>query len=112
MVVGILNTFADLARATTLFFSVWRSIDCTPNAICGCWSIKRSCEFCGVRTSSLGFDMGGLRKIVAVTRSHKDGSTEPLPRCADTSPGATLNFDERHFERPEGKNLLRAGATE
>jgi hypothetical protein len=36
MVVGILNTFAALARATTLFFSVWRSIDCTPNAICGC----------------------------------------------------------------------------
>ena len=45
MVVGILNTFAALARATTLFFSVCRSIDCTPNAICGCWSMKISWLF-------------------------------------------------------------------
>ena len=57
MVVGILNTFAALARPTTLFFSVWRSIDCTPNAICGCWSMKMICEFCGVRTSSFGLVM-------------------------------------------------------
>ena len=42
MVVGILNTFAALASATTLFFSAWRSIDCTPNAICGWWSMKMS----------------------------------------------------------------------
>ena len=35
MVVGMLKTLAALASATTLFFSVWRSIDCTPKAICG-----------------------------------------------------------------------------
>src|SRR5258706_12620495 len=63
MVVGMLNTFAALARATTLFFSVWRSIDWTPNAICGCWSMKRSCEFCGVRTSSFGLDMLALLRL-------------------------------------------------
>ena len=40
MVVGILNTLAALASATTLFFNTCRSIDCTPNAICGCWSMK------------------------------------------------------------------------
>ena len=34
-VVGMLNAFAALASATTLFFKVWRSIDCTPIAICG-----------------------------------------------------------------------------
>ena len=28
------------ASATVLFFSTWRSIDCTPNAICGWWSMK------------------------------------------------------------------------
>src|SRR5262249_41162381 len=64
MVVGILNTFAALARATTLFFSVWRSIDWTPNAICGWWSIKIICEFCGVRTSSFGLVMGDLLRLV------------------------------------------------
>src|SRR3954468_18057742 len=64
--VGILNTFAALARATTLFFSVWRSIDCTPNAICGWWSMKMTCEFCGVRTSSFGLVMGGLLRLVAL----------------------------------------------
>src|SRR5882724_3247268 len=75
MVVGILNTFAALARATTLFFSIWRSIDCTPNAICGWWSIKMICEFCGVRTSSFGLAMGDLqRRLFGVTRSLKDGS--------------------------------------
>src|SRR4051812_7340527 len=31
--VGIANALAALARPTTLFFSVWRSIDCTPKAI-------------------------------------------------------------------------------
>jgi len=36
IVVGMLNTFAAFASATTLFFSTWRSIDWTPNAICGC----------------------------------------------------------------------------
>mgnify|MGYP000449771935 CR=1 FL=1 len=51
MVTGMSNTFAALARPTTLFFSVWRSMDCTPNAICGCWSMKMIWLFCGVRTS-------------------------------------------------------------
>ena len=54
------NTFAALARPTTLFFSVWRSIDWTPNAICGWWSMKMTCEFCGVRTSSFGLVMRNL----------------------------------------------------
>src|SRR6266702_583513 len=71
MVVGILNSFAALARATAFFFSVWRSIDWTPNAICGWWSIKMTCEFCGVRTSSFGLAMGDL----LYTRSLKNGST-------------------------------------
>src|SRR5258708_34804044 len=53
MVVGILKTLAALASATVLFFSTWRSIDCTPNAICGCWSMKMSWLFCGVRISSV-----------------------------------------------------------
>src|SRR5882757_10804808 len=66
MVVGILNTFAALARATTLFFSVWRSMDCTPNAICGWWSMKMSCEFCGVRTSSFGLIMGAPLRLLAL----------------------------------------------
>src|SRR4051794_8196362 len=66
MVVGTLNTFAALARATTLFFSVWRSIDCTPNAICGWWSMKMSCEFCGVRTSSFGLVMGVPLRLMAL----------------------------------------------
>ena len=35
IVVGMANTRAALASATTLFFSICRSIDCTPNAICG-----------------------------------------------------------------------------
>src|SRR5258708_7955904 len=69
MMVGILNSFAALARATTLFFSVWRSIDCTPNAICGWWSMKMSCEFCGVRTSSFGLAIGNLLRLVATTRA-------------------------------------------
>src|SRR5258707_10888026 len=69
MVVGILNTFAALARATTLFFSVWRSMDWTPNAICGWWSMKMTCEFCGVRTSSFGLAMGDLLTLVASTRA-------------------------------------------
>src|SRR6266581_1311240 len=69
--VGTLNTFAALARATTLFFSVWRSMDCTPNAICGWWSIKMICEFCGVRTSSFGLAIGDL----LYTRFLKNGST-------------------------------------
>jgi hypothetical protein len=43
-----LNTLADLANATTLFLSIWRSMDCTPNAICGCWSMI-SWLFCGVK---------------------------------------------------------------
>src|SRR5258705_390558 len=63
MVVGILNTFAALARPTTLFFSVWRSIDWTPNAICGWWSMKMICEFCGVRTSSFGLVTGDLLSL-------------------------------------------------
>ena len=61
MVVGMLNARAALARPTTLFFSVWRSIDCTPKAICGCWSMKMIWLFCGVRTSRyLLADMAGL----------------------------------------------------
>ena len=51
MVVGTLNTFAALASATTLFFSICRSIDCTPNAICGCWSMKSTWLLSGVRRS-------------------------------------------------------------
>jgi hypothetical protein len=31
---------ADLACATALFFSICRSIDWTPKAICGWWSMK------------------------------------------------------------------------
>ena len=57
MVVGTLNALAAFAVSTTLFFSVWRSIDCTPNAICGCWSMKISWLFCGVSTSSFGLLM-------------------------------------------------------
>src|ERR1044072_3244949 len=57
MVVGILKIFAALARPTTLFFIAWRSIDWTPNAICGWWSMMISWLFCGVRTSSFGLDM-------------------------------------------------------
>src|SRR5882762_6571458 len=64
MVVGILNTFAAFARATVLFFSVWRSIDWTANAICGWWSMKMICVFCGVRTSSFGLAMGDLLRLV------------------------------------------------
>src|SRR4051812_27744982 len=51
MVVGTLKILAAFASATTLFFKVWRSIDCTPNAICGCWSMKISWQFCGVSSS-------------------------------------------------------------
>ncbi|MCY1186939.1 hypothetical protein D9M73_278580 [compost metagenome] len=57
MVVGILKILAALARPTVLFFRAWRSIDCTPKAICGWWSRKMIWLFCGVRTSSLGFVM-------------------------------------------------------
>src|SRR5207244_2716528 len=71
MMVGTLNTFAALARATTLFFSVWRSIDCTPNAICGCWSMKMTCEFCGVRTSSFGLVMCDLLRLVCASRTQR-----------------------------------------
>ncbi|KQU90647.1 hypothetical protein ASD00_04605 [Ensifer sp. Root31] len=53
IVVGISKTFAAFARPTTLFFSTCRSIDWTPNAICGCWSMKMSWLLTGVRTSSL-----------------------------------------------------------
>src|SRR5260221_14700795 len=61
MVVGILNSFAPLARPTTLFFRVWRSIDWTPNAICGWGSMKMICEFNGGRTSSFGLVTGDLQ---------------------------------------------------
>jgi len=57
MVVGMLKARAALARPTTLFFSTWRSIDCTPKAICGCWSMKISWQLSGVRTSSFGLLM-------------------------------------------------------
>ena len=40
--VGTWKIFAALASAITLFFKVWRSIDCTPNAIWGCWSMMMS----------------------------------------------------------------------
>src|SRR5712672_1121289 len=77
MVVGILNTFAALARATVLFFSVWRSMDCTPNAICGWWSMKMTCEFCGVRTSSFGLGMGDPLRLMAL-----DSGLLSRPKCA------------------------------
>ena len=55
IVVGTLKILAAFASATTLFFSVWRSIDCTPNAICGCWSMKMSWLLSGVsRSRKLG----------------------------------------------------------
>src|ERR1700704_1587790 len=73
MVVGILNTFAALARATVLFCSVWRSIDCTPNAICGWWSMKMTCVFCGVRTSSFGLVMDDLLRLVWGLRPFERG---------------------------------------
>ncbi|MNT19845.1 hypothetical protein D3C72_1551250 [compost metagenome] len=57
MVVGTSKIFAALARPTTLFFMVWRSIDCTPKAIWGWWSMMISWLLRGVRTSSLAFDM-------------------------------------------------------
>src|SRR5712672_2240383 len=77
MVVGILNTFAALARATVLFFSVWRSMDCTPNAICGWWSMKMTCEFCGIRTSSFGLGMGDPLRLMAL-----DSGLLSRPKCA------------------------------
>src|SRR3954469_15103140 len=98
MVVGILNTFAALARATTLFFSVWRSMDCTPNAICGWWSIKMTCEFCGVRTSSLGFAMGDLQRRCCRNQFAERWLDGALPRCANTSPRATPNPGATQFD--------------
>src|SRR3977135_2082200 len=77
MVVGTLNTFAALARATTLFFSVWRSIDCTPNAICGWGSIKMSCEFWGVGPSRFGLVRGVPLRLVAL-----DLGLLSRPQCA------------------------------
>ncbi|SOZ09392.1 protein of unknown function [Cupriavidus taiwanensis] len=61
MVVGTSNTLAALASPITLFFMVWRSIDWTPKAICGWWSMMISWLLRGVRTSSLAFDMTILR---------------------------------------------------
>ncbi len=60
IVVGTSKILAALARPTTLFFMVWRSIDCTPKAICGWWSMMISWLLRGVRTCSLAllaFDM-------------------------------------------------------
>src|SRR5260221_1780503 len=65
----MLNTFAALASATTLFFRACRSIDCTPKAICGCWSMKRSWLFSGVRTS---------RYLDMVTLSFRDAANTKL----------------------------------
>jgi hypothetical protein len=45
MVVGTLKILAAFARATVLFFNVWRSMLCTPKAIWGCWSMKISWLF-------------------------------------------------------------------
>src|ERR1700732_4342165 len=73
MGVGTLHTFAALARATVWFFSIWRSIDCTPNAICGWWSMKMICEFCGVRTSSFGLVMDDLLRLVCGLRPTERG---------------------------------------
>ena len=42
MVVGTLKILAALASPMTLFFIAWRSIDCTPKAICGWWSMMMS----------------------------------------------------------------------
>ncbi|MNK99909.1 hypothetical protein D3C87_1203260 [compost metagenome] len=64
MVVGTLKILAALARPTTLFFSAWRSIDWTPKAICGWWSMMMSWLFCGVRTSSFGLDMMVLQENI------------------------------------------------
>src|ERR1700758_4107113 len=75
MVVGMSNTFAALASPTTLFFRTWRSIDCTPKAICGCWSMKMTCEFWGVRTSSFGLDKG-----VSLGSLRREGSGDELRR--------------------------------
>src|SRR5712671_7110308 len=84
IVVGILNTFAALARATTLFFSVWRSMDWTPNAICGWWSIKMTCVFCGVRTSSFGLAMGDLLRRSCGNQLAERWLDVALPRCENT----------------------------
>src|ERR1700732_1788736 len=106
MVVGILNTFAALASATTLFFSVWRSIDWTPNAICGWWSMKMICEFCGVRTSSFGLVIRDL----LYTRSLKNGSTL---RCRATRRKShrvrRQDPGEHQFDDLEGRDLLHVG---
>src|SRR5262245_22710008 len=82
MVVGILNTLAALASATTLFFSIWRSMDCTPNAICGWWSMKMICEFCGVRTSSFALVMVDLLRCCR--RHYIAGMAEgALRKCSE-----------------------------
>jgi hypothetical protein len=52
MMVGTPNALAAFARATTLFFRVCRSMLGTPNAICGCWSMKISWQLSGVSSSS------------------------------------------------------------
>src|SRR5882724_10881180 len=99
MVVGILNTFAALASPTTLFFSVWRSIDCTPNAICGCWSMKRTCEFCGVRTSSFGLVMGrSLWLGASLTGDERVHAAPPRFACWSAE-----------CEDWEGRNRLHSG---
>ena len=53
MMVGTPKARAALASATALFFSVWRSIDCTPKAICGWWSMRISWQASGVSSSGL-----------------------------------------------------------
>src|SRR5947209_6894391 len=52
-------------------------MDCTPNAIWGWWSIKMTCEFCGVRTSSFGLAMGDPLRLMAL-----DLGLLSLPKCA------------------------------
>src|SRR5262245_62024153 len=78
----MLNTFAALASATTLFLRTCRSIDCTPNAICGCWSMKRSWLFCGVRTSRY-LDIGSLLYVAwLTTNAHRCGcKLDDVPRA-------------------------------
>src|SRR6266446_7073572 len=106
MVVGILNTLAALASPTTLFFSVWRSIDWTPNAICGWWSMKRICEFCGVRTSSFGLVIGDL-PVYQISEERLDVAVPSYAkksrRVGRQDPG------EHQFDDLEGRDLLHAG---
>ena len=109
MVVGMLKTLAALARATTLFFSVWRSIDCTPKAICGCWSMKMIWLFWGVRTSRY-LDMVTLSFTDAA--GTKFGAGMPRGPCAlsrKLMPAAstrTISLSSRAVTRMTSSSLI------